>query len=128
MSRATVPRTRSTASVRIFATRRGGVAGEVRAGGCLRPPQAQTYSDEEEGDTTLSIEEAKQKCAVASALTEPGVRRTEVRAGEKRLQVPSGRHRGILGKLGICNKKKRTSFDVRFGGVAKPDANFYTID
>ena len=43
--------------------------------------------------------------AVASALTEPGVRRTEVRAGEKRLQVPSGRHRAILGKLGICNKK-----------------------
>ena len=43
--------------------------------------------------------------AVASALTESGVRRTEVRAGEKRLQVPSGRHRGILGKLGICNKK-----------------------
>ena len=63
MSRATVPRTRSTASVRIFATRRGGVAGEVRAGGCLRPPQAQTYSDEEEGGMTLSIEEAKQKNA-----------------------------------------------------------------
>ena len=55
MSRATVPRTRSTARVRIFATRRGGVAGEVRAGGCLRPPQAQTYSDEEEGGMTLSI-------------------------------------------------------------------------
>ena len=115
MSRATVPRTRSTASVRIFATRRGGVAGEVRAGDCLRPPQAQTYSDEEEGDTTSSIEEATK---VRRRVSPDGVGGSpHGSAGRRKTPAsPLGASSRDFGEIRDLQQKKRTSSDVRFGG------------
>ena len=55
----------------------------------------------------------------------PSPGRTEVRAGEKRLQVPSGRHQAILGELGICNKKNGHLLMSVLVEHVRPKTKFY---